>query len=342
MKRRAAKLVGPRKFEIVEEPIRPLGDHEVLMRVLSCGLCHSEMPAFHGESRVARTPEGIPYMDRQLKYPFEIGHEPSGVVEDVGKAVKGLKAGDYVSGLARGVFATHAYADPATLLKLPPGVKDPKYCLIEPLTAICNNLRAANPEYGDTVAVIGCGMMGLMVIAGLKRSAAKEIIAIDLIDFRLDWAKRLGATKTMNPKKGDIVAEIQELTHGQGVDVAIEISGKLAGLGLALDIIKNASLLGYQGRGKILLPSLYAEKQVWEPSYGYQLMFKSPILHSTHPWYSRDYREDQRRALWGYLNGLLPLNQIITHEFRLEEIEKGFETAETGAGNYIKGIVVPA
>ena len=93
MKRRAAKLVGPRKFEIVEEPIRPLKDNEVLLRVLSCGLCHSDMPAFIGEDRIARTPEGVPYMDTHFQYPFEVGHEPSGVIEDVGKAVKGFKPG---------------------------------------------------------------------------------------------------------------------------------------------------------------------------------------------------------------------------------------------------------
>jgi len=341
MKRRAAKLVAPRKFEIMEESIRPLNENEVLLRILSCGLCHSDMPAYHGESHIARTPDGIPYMETNLQYPFEVGHEPSGVIEDVGKAVKDFQPGDLVSGLAKGVFATHAYADPATLMMLPPEVKDPKYCLLEPLGATCNIVRAANPEYGDYVAVIGCGMMGLMTLAGVSRSAAREVIAIDLVDFRLEWARKMGATKTLNPKKGNVAAEIQDLTHGHGVDVVIEITGKIAGLGLACDIVKPASLLGYEGRGKILIPSLYSGRQVWESSLGYQLMFRSPILHSTHPFYSRDYKEDQRRALWGYLKGILPLNQIMTHEFKLEDTEKGFEIAETGADHYLKGIVVP-
>jgi threonine dehydrogenase-like Zn-dependent dehydrogenase len=341
MNRRAAKLVGPRKFEIMEEPIRPLKENEVLLRVLSCGLCHSDIPAFNGQSHIARMPDGTPYMETNLKYPFEVGHEPAGVIEEVGKGVKDFKPGDQVSGLARGVFATHAYADPTTLIKIPKEVKDPKHCLIEPLTATSNIVRAANPEYGDTVAVIGCGMMGLMALAGVSRSGAREVIAIDLVDFRLDWAKKLGATKTLNPKKGDVAAEIKDITNGQGIDVVIEISGKVAGLGLACDIVRPASLLGYQGRGKILMPSLYAGKQVFESSLGYQLMFKSPILHSTHPWYSMDYKEDQKRALWGYISGVLPLNKIITHEFTIEDTAKGFETAETGAENYIKGIVVP-
>lgn len=341
MKRRAAKLVGPRRFEIVEEPIRALNENEVLLRILSCGICHSDIPAYHGESYVAWTPDGNPYMETNLKYPLEIGHEPSGVIEAVGKAVKAFQAGDHVSGVARGVFATHAIANPTNLIKLPDEVKDARYCLIEPLTCTSNIVRAANPEYGDIVAVIGCGMMGLMALAGVSRSAAREVIAIDLLDSRLEWAKKMGATKTLNPKRSDVVAEIKDLTDGRGADVVIEITGKMAGLKLACDIVRTASLLGYQGRGKILMPSLYAGKQVFESSLGYQLMFKSPILHSTHPWYSLDYKEDQRRALWGYINGILPLNKIITHEFTLEDTAKGFETAETGADNYIKGIVVP-
>lgn len=341
MRRRAAKLVAPMKFEIVEEEIRPLQENEVLLRVLSCGLCHSDMPAYHGESTIARTPKGIPYMEKNLQFPFEVGHEPSGVIEDVGKGVKDFKPGDLVSGLAKGVFATHAYGDPATLIALPPEVKDPKFCLIEPLGATCNILRAANPEYGDYVAVIGCGMMGLMTLAGLSRTSAREVIALDLVDSRLERARKMGATKTINPGKGNAAAEIKDLTHGHGVDVVVEITGKIAGLELACNILKPASLVGYEGRGKILISSLYSGRQVWESSLGYQLMFRSPILHSTHPFYSTDYKEDQRRALWGYLKGILPLNRIITHEFKLEHTGKGFEIAETGADNYIKGIVTP-
>ncbi len=340
MKRRAAKLVAPRKFEIFEETIRPINDNEILLRVRSCGLCHSDMPAYQGESRIARTPEGIPYMDTDLKFPFEVGHEPSGVVEDVGKAVKDFKPGDHVSGLARGVFATHAYADPLNLIKIPPEVKDPKYCLIEPLTAISNIVRAANPEYGDTVAVIGCGMMGLMLLAGLSRSPLQELIAIDVMDSRLEWARKMGATKIFNPKKRDVPAEIRDLTHGHGADVVIEITGKVAVLELACDIVKPAIPVGFQGRGKILIPSLYAGKQTFESSLGYKLMFKSPILHSTHPWYCSDYKEDQRRALWGYVQRVLPLNEIITHEFKLEDTQKAFEMAEAGSDDYIKGIVL--
>jgi threonine dehydrogenase-like Zn-dependent dehydrogenase len=99
--------------------------------------------------------------------------------------------------------------------------------------------------------------------------------------------------------------------------------------------------VGFEGRGKILIPSLYAGKQSFESSLGYKLMFKSPILHSTHPWYSSDYKEDQKRALWGFIQGIFPLREIITHEFQLADTQKAFEIAERGLDGYVKGIVLP-
>lgn len=341
MKRRVAKLVGPKRFEVFEEPIPAIEEDEVLLRILSCGLCQSDMPTYHGESDMVVAEDGSYIVKPNVDYPVELGHEPVAIVEDVGKSVNGFKPGDYVGGMMGGCFASHIVCDTSLLVRLPDGIKEPKYCLTEPLSCISNIVRAANPEFGDYVAVVGCGMMGLMCVAGLSRSSAREVIGIDLVDSRLEWAKKMGATKTINPRTTDVVAEVNEITNGSGVDVVIEITGRLAGLGLACDIVRNASYLGYQGRGKILMPSLYAGRQTMDESTGYQLMLKSPILHSTHPWYSHDLLEDAGRGVWGYANGLIPLDKIITHEFSLDDIDRGFKIAEAGTDNYIKGIVVP-
>jgi threonine dehydrogenase-like Zn-dependent dehydrogenase len=341
MKRTVAKVVAPRKLEVMEEELPALGENQILLRILSGGLCHSDMPGYNGESTIATAPDGTLYMETNLEYPFEVGHEPSAVVEDMGRAVKGFEVGDHVGGPIMGSFASHAITDPGILVKIPDEVKEPKYCLPEPLMCISNIVRAANPEYGDFVAVIGCGMMGLLTLAGVSKTAAREVIGIDLMDSRLEWAGKMGATTALNPQKTDVVSEIKEITGGRGVDVVVEITGRVAGLQLACEIVRDASLFGSEGRGKILLPSLYTGKEIFESRMGYQLMFKSPILHSTHPWYSQDYMEDARRGVWGYVSGVLPLDKLITHEFKIEDIQKGFETAETGADDYIKGIVVP-
>jgi threonine dehydrogenase-like Zn-dependent dehydrogenase len=342
MNRKVAKLIGPKKFEIRVEPIPNLADYEVLMKVIAVGLCHSDMPAYKGRSNIAYTMDGKPYMETDLEYPMGVGHEPIGIIEKIGSKVINFKPGDYVGGLVKGAFASHLVTNENRLIKVPPSDnKEIKYCLPEPLMCIANILRAANPNFGESIGVIGCGMMGLLCIAGLSKNPLKEIVAIDLSNKRLQWAQKMGATTVVNPKEGDVVAEIHKMTGGKGLDTVIEITGSIKGLNIASSIISEAELFGYQGRGKIIMSSLYASGEVFEPSLGYNLMFKSAILHSVHPWYSRDYMNDARIGIWGYQHGHLPLDKLITHQFKLDEIDKAFEIAEKSDEDYIKGIVIP-
>lgn len=340
--RRVAKLCAPKEFEIVEEPLGSPKPNEILIRILAVGLCHSEMPTYLGKSAIAVREDGSFFKNEDLKYPIEMGHEPVGLVETAGVEVKDFREGDHVSGPLMPSFASHIIVDPTTtiLAKLPNTIKEPKYCLAEPLMCISNIVRTAAPQFGDYLAVIGCGFMGLLCLSGVAGSAAFETIAIDLIDSRLEWAKKLGATKTINPNKLDIMSEIERITNGHGADTVIEITGKMAGFSLACDIIKGGGGVdSARGRGRILIPSLYGFPETMDT--GYQLMFKSPIIYSTHPWHSMNYMEDMKKGIEGFLRGILPLEQLITHEFSLEDIGKGFEMLENPQDGFIKGIVVP-
>jgi len=339
--RRVAQIVAPKKFEVIEEPLGSPGPDEICLRIIAVGLCHSDMPAFLGKSSIGNHEDGSFFKDTDLKYPLRVGHEPVGVVEAVGSNVREYKEGDIISGMASPTFASHVMVNPAMakLMKLPPEVKEPKYCLAEPLMCISNIVRAGTPSFGDYIAIIGCGMMGLLTLSGIARSAAFDVIGIDLVDSRLEWAKKLGATKTINARTQDVSSLIAQITKGHGVDIAVEITGRMAGFTLACDIIRGGGDIGGTGRGKILIPSLYGLPEVMDA--GYQLMFKSPIVHSTHPWYSMDYMDDMRRGVEGFLRGIFPLDQMITHEFSLDDIQAGFEMMEHPTEDYLKGIVVP-
>lgn len=339
--RKVAQIVAPKKFEVIEEPFGSPAPDEIALRIIAVGLCHSDMPAFLGKSSIGTREDGSMFKDTNLQYPLQVGHEPVGVVEAVGSKVEGYKEGDIVSGMVNPSFASHVMVKPAMakLIKLPPEVKEPKYCLAEPLMCISNIVRAGTPEFGDYLGIIGCGMMGLLTLSGLAHSAAFEVIAIDLMDSRLEWAKKLGATKTINARSEDALSQVLAITKGHGVDVAIEITGKMVGFTLACDIIRGGGDIGGTGRGKILIPSLYGFPEVMDA--GYQLMFKSPIIHSTHPWYSMDYMDDMRKGVEGFLRGILPLDQMITHEFSLDDIQAGFEMMEHPTEDYLKGIIVP-
>jgi len=343
MRRTIAKLIEPRRFEIDEEELPPLGEHEMLVRIVSSGLCHTELPTYQGRSMMKRREDGSFFKETELKYPITfLGHEPVGVVEGVGPGVTRYKCGDMVSGPERPGFSSHIIRDTRVcrLGKIPPEAPDPELCLAEPLACCSNIVRAANPELGDYVAVIGCGMMGLLCLSAVSHSPAFELIAIDLLDSRLERASELGATATVNPAAVDAEAEVRRLTGGHGVDVVIEITGRMAGLTLAGRILRGGGpVTSAGGRGRIIMASLYEKAEPME--IGYELMFKSPTLLSTHPWYSMNYMDDLRRGVGGYMKGFFPVNRLITHTYRLEEINAAFEAMERSDEGFIKGIIVP-
>ena len=343
MKRKVAQLISPRKFEVIEEKLKPIESDDLLVKMVSIGLCHSDIPTYLGKFREAISSEGKYYADEKIEYPIGIGHEPVGIIEEVGKDLKNVdfKVGDYITGEMFSSFASYVIIKPkmSLVIKLPDNVKQPEYCLGEPLMCISNIIRTADPEFGDYVAVIGCGMMGLATISGLAKSAAFELIGIDLVNDRLKLAKEYGATAIVNPKEVDAFSTIQDITKGHGVDIVVEISGHLAGFSLACKILKGGTIQSFGTRGKILIPSLYGIPEIMDA--GYNLMYKSPIIHSTHIFYSLDPMDDLRKGIEGYIRGILPLNKMITHEFKLEEINEAFEMLEKLTPGYLKGIVKP-
>lgn len=178
-------------------------------------------------------------------------------------------------------FASYVTVNPATTrtTKVPKDVRNIEYYLGEPLMCISNIVRATAPGFGDYVAVIGCGMMGLTTLSGLAKSAAFELIGIDLVPSRLELAKKYGATKTVNPKEVDAVSAIKEITGGKGVDIAVEISGSMAGFSLACKIVKGSTVSSFGARAKILIPSLYGILQMMDAAVepGSRILIPPPI-----------------------------------------------------------------
>ncbi len=344
MKRRAAILTEPKKFKIIEEDVPAIQPHEVLVEIEAIGMCHSDMPTYLGQSLAGFDKRGHLAMSKDVQYPAQVGHESVGVIKEVGSAVTDYKVGDFVGFIpAAAGFASHLVVPAAFCIPIPNELprEELKYCLAEPLMCVGNMVKVANPSLGETVAVVGCGMMGLLTIAGLKHSAASKIIAVDVQPSRLELARKFGATDVINPMTDDVTDAIDKLTDNHGADVVIEITGSLRGLKTALKVVRYGDLLGSSGRGKVLIPSLYAKAETWDPEIGYELMFRSPILHSVHPFYAEDYVQVAKQSIDAYKKGILPIKELITHEFSLDEIQQAFELMESGNIDYIKGIVIP-
>jgi len=132
VKRKVAKLAGPKRFELVEEPLPALKSDEVLLRIQSCGLCHSAIPTYLGMRQLygymsGSTGRFVPSTHfevvDEIRFPVLMDHEPVAVIEDKGAEVTGFKTGDLVGGWKRQCFADYAVLDTARIVKLPTKAK---------------------------------------------------------------------------------------------------------------------------------------------------------------------------------------------------------------------------
>jgi S-(hydroxymethyl)mycothiol dehydrogenase len=231
------------------------GPGEAVVKIQACGVCHTDLHYREG---------GI-----NDEYPFLLGHEAAGVVEQVGDGVTDLAPGDFVilnwravCGTCRAClrgrpwycFSTFNASQPMTLTDgtaLSPAlgigafvektlVHSGQCTKVDPeaspaavgllgcgiMAGIGAAVNTGGVTRGDSVAVIGCGGVGNAAVAGARIAGATKIIAIDLDDRKLEWAKGFGATHTVNAGEKDVVEAVQELTGGFGADVVIEAVGR--------------------------------------------------------------------------------------------------------------------
>jgi len=235
---------GPRKTEITEVPIPQINDDQMLVRVTLSGMCHSELyPWQTGSSN-------------------EIGHESVGVVEKVGINVKGFKKGDRVTGLGGGAYKEYIVVDPRKMAHVPDSVKD-EDAISEPLACLLSAaMKLPVKTLGDTVAVVGCGYMGLGAISLFKVMGYGRIIAIDKRPEALENAKKFGATETYLPEEIPIEYKLTFETMGTvsltrdgdnfsiltgGIPTVMEFTGTEDGLRLAGDLVQGHGRLGIGG-----------------------------------------------------------------------------------------------
>jgi len=306
MKNRYASLVGVRKLAFREEEIAP-GPREVLIRVIACGICR-------GDLRVLA--EGKP-VER-------FGHEPVGEVIEKGPDVERVDIGDWVVGTLRGSFATHITADENEVYRVSPQLGF-FACLAEPIKCVTTVVRAAAPSFGDAVAVVGCGFMGLCAVSALgdDRGLA-SLIAVDPIESRRQLALEFGATHAIEPQGTDAKADVLKLTDGAGVDVAIEFAGSTGAVNFAASLLKTRGRLALGG-GSGLSDSVYGKA--------------ATVVHVP-PAFSPDQSDDYRRAISAMARGVFPLAKLVTHRIPFGQIQQGLEQIADGDHAYLKGIVL--
>ena len=237
-------ITGPRHTEIIEVPIPEINDEQMLVRLTLTGMCHSE---FHGWN----TGTGS-----------VIGHESVGVVEKIGKNITGFKVGDRVTGLGGGAYKEYIVCEPEKMAHVPDSLAD-EDAISEPLACLLSAAMKLPVEtLGDTVAVVGCGYMGLGTISLFKAMGYGKIIAIDKRPEALENAKRFGATEAYLPEEIPMEYFLTFETMGKisltrdgdnyniltgGIPTVMEFTGTEDGLRLAGDLVQGHGRLGIGG-----------------------------------------------------------------------------------------------
>lgn len=318
MKFKCAYLVEPRKFKIMEVDESP-GAGQVLLKIAGCGLCSWELNFWDGTLNF-------------MGYPHKLGHEFTGCVAEVGPGCTRLKVGDKVSAIDRGFggFAQYRVTNESACELLSDHV-DPAFAMGEPQKCIITVLRAAAPEAGDYGVVLGVGPMGMWCVQALAGKLLAGLIVIDVDDAKLEMAKKFGATHTINSRREDPVQRIAEITNRHMADFVIEGTGIPALLNSAQDYLR-------MGQGRLILMSSHHDSGSFDFR---KAIDRGSEIRIAHPPYSGNETDDFRRAVALINNGTFQNEPLVSHIYKLSEIQQAFEDLEHKPKGFMKGIVVP-
>lgn len=234
---RAIQIVEPRKIAMLDNaPMPEPAEGEVLVKCSHVALCGSNMGQYTGEGRWGK-----------IEFPNPIGwagHENIGTI--VKSRCDAWKEGTLVLAQPQGYygFAEYILSRPPAIARLPQNTPDPGALIVaQPLATILRALAKTDNVINKSCVVIGQGPMGLIFTQVLRLMGASQVIATDVLDWRLEWAKRYGANHVINAAKQDTVQAVKELTRGQMVDFVFEVVGFVDTLNTAAYLPKRGGRL---------------------------------------------------------------------------------------------------
>jgi L-iditol 2-dehydrogenase len=319
-------------IRIEERPEPKIGKDEILVQMKACGVCGSDLMDWYLRDRA----------------PLVLGHEPAGIVARKGSKVDAVSLGDRVfvhhhvacmtchyclngdytlcerfheTNIEPGGFAEYFRAPAPNLrldtLKIPESLTFEQATLIEPVGCCIRALKKCGLQAGDSVAIIGAGPTGLIHTALAKTFGASAIIVSDLVESRLNFARKFGADHAINPKTEDLSESVRAETDGRGVDIAVVTAPSLEAYKAGLDICRKG------GKLCVFAPTTPGKYIQMSPK---ELFFSEIRIV---PSYSTSHLET-RLALDLMVSGRVNLGELISHRFKLNETAKAFETALAG------------
>lgn len=255
----------PGRISIAKKSLPELKPNQVLVKTHQASICGSERYFYRGitvkpQDEAKGGPGvqlGAPRGDGRPRHAYPLGplgHEGGGTIVEVGSAVEEylgggkVRVGDKVASLVYPTYTDYWVTDPTYVQPIPEGVPFEVGCLYEPLGCAAWAALHMGVKLGDTVVVNGVGFAGNIMLQGAIRAGASTVIAVDLVTQKLDIAKKLGAQHVINAGEADPIEAVTELTHGEGVDVAVEaIGGTGIGVVNALGMVRHNGILALYG-----------------------------------------------------------------------------------------------
>ena len=330
----AAFVKGPSEVEIrtIEKPIVNSGD--ILVKMQACGVCGSDLEKIYGK-----------YSQPSMK----LGHEPSGIITEVGKSVINFKKGDRVfvhhhvpcyschyclhgnetmckkysetnllpCGLAEEFVVPEWNVSHGGVIKIPDSMTFEEAAMIEPLACCVRSWKKVKVTKGDSVAIFGMGPTGMMHVMLSKVYGLSDIFCFDVNNFRLNFAKKFEITDSIKSTDSDAYKKILSKTQNRGVDVAVVATGNLDAVTQAIEFVRKGGtivLFGVPTRDAKLsvdMSKVYSKEITITPSYA-----------------ASD--SDTLDALKLIQEGKADVKSMITHKFDLADSHNALEYAHQG------------
>jgi threonine dehydrogenase-like Zn-dependent dehydrogenase len=314
----AATIVQPGQIEIRDVAKPTPGDGEVRVRIEGCGVCASNIPPWEGRE--------------WFKYPMEpgqLGHEAWGVIDEVGSGVSSFKPGTRVAFLANHSYAEFDIAPVSNVVKIPASLDGHPFPG-EPLGCAINIFRRSQVKKGDTVAIVGLGFLGSLLIQLCKNAGAKAI-AIGRKPESLALAKQTGASATvLLEEHWRVIDRVRELTEGRMCDVVIEAVGKQAPLDLASELTKEMGRLVIAGYHQDGLRSV--NMQLWN--------WRGLEVTNAHERVPEVYTRGMAEAMKLVADGRLDPAPLYTNSFGLGELATALDLTRDRPAEFMKALIL--
>ncbi|MDO5662314.1 MAG: zinc-binding dehydrogenase [Brachybacterium sp.] len=352
---KAVVMHAPEDYRLEERDVPTPGDDELLIRVEAVGVCASDLKCYHGATKFW----GDESRDRWVEPGRSPGHELVGEIvagSEAALALHDVAIGDRIAceqivpcedclycrrgwywmcgphdmfGFKNydGAMAEYMLVPPlARTHQVDKSIPPHHAAFSEPLSCSLHAVERAQLEFDDVVVVAGAGPIGLGAIIGAAHKSPKLLIALDFDEKKLELAKKCGADLTLNPGKVDVIQEIRDLTDGYGADVYIECTGHPSAVSQGLTLLRKL--------GRFVEYSVFKDDVTVDWSIisdDKELDVRGAHL-GPHCWPA---------AIKMIESGDLPMEEICTHQFGLEDFQEALDAVGDSSGESIKVSILP-